>query len=136
MGHAVNLAARLEGVNKQYGTYQLISENTHKYVKDDIITRKLDKVRVVNINTPIRLYELLDLVDEITPDKLELLNTFNTGLELFEKREWEKSGKYFAEVLKITPNDGPSKIYMERCLTYLKKAPPDSWDGVYNLAVK
>ncbi|HOV14733.1 MAG TPA: CHASE2 domain-containing protein, partial [Spirochaetota bacterium] len=52
MGHNVNLAARIEGVNKQYKTYNMISEFTYEFVKDTIVTRKLDRVRVVNIKTP------------------------------------------------------------------------------------
>jgi len=137
MGHAVNLASRLEGVNKQYKTYQLISEYTYELVKEQIIVRKLDRVRVLNINIPVRLYELFALKDEIKPETMEFLKAFERALNEFEKRNWKESMKIFNEVLKIKKDDQPSLIYIDRCSTYLnKKAPPSSWDGVYNLGTK
>jgi adenylate cyclase len=63
MGNAVNLAARLEGVNKQYGTWILASEDTVREAGDSLLTRKLDRVRVVGINEPVRLHEILDIVE-------------------------------------------------------------------------
>lgn len=133
IGHSVNLAARLEGVNKQYNTFQLISEFTHADIKDHIITRKLDKVRVVNINTPIRLYELIDEQEEVTPEQFEMLNIFHRGLKEFETKKWKEAMTIFKEIEKIDPT---SSIYIERCKTYIKKNPPESWDGVYNLTSK
>lgn len=137
MGHAVNLASRLEGVNKQYKTYQMISEYTYEQVKNEIIGRRLDRVRVVNINIPVRLYELIALKDEIKPETMEFLKVFERGLDEFEKRSWKESMKIFNEALKIKKDDQPTLIYIDRCNTYLtKKAPSASWDGVYNLGTK
>ncbi len=136
MGHAVNLAARLEGVNKQYGIYQLISENTYQHIKDKITTRKLDRVRVVNIKTPIRLYELIALKEETTPEVKELLDIFARGLIEFEKQNWLEALKLFENVLEANLDDSPSKIYINRCKKFIKKSPPSNWDGVYNLTSK
>ena len=60
MGNPVNLASRLEGVNKQYGTWILISGETYEKGGKDFTVRKMDRVRVVNIEEPVRLYELID----------------------------------------------------------------------------
>jgi adenylate cyclase len=136
MGNAVNLAARLEGVNKQYGTGILISEETYKSGGDDFTARQLDRVRVVGINTPVRLYELIE-EKSMTDDKtLEAMEIFHSALNIFEKREWVKAQKIFLKVLEILPEDGPAKKYIQRCKDNMKKSPPKEWDGVFNLSMK
>lgn len=136
MGNAVNLAARLEGVNKQYGTGILVSEETYNYGAANISARKLDRVRVVGINTPVRLYELVE-EKNMTDDKtLEAIDIFHSALNIFEEREWVKAQKYFSKVLKIFPEDGPSKKYIQRCIDMMKKPPGEDWDGVFSLTMK
>jgi len=61
MGDNVNLGSRLEGTNKFYGTHIIISEFTYQYVKDDVITRELDLIRVKGKALPVKIYELIDL---------------------------------------------------------------------------
>jgi len=136
IGHAVNLASRLEGVNKQYGTYTLISEYTYNEVKDKIVVRRLDRVRVVNINTPVRLYELLYLKDECDNDTLEFLKIYDRALDKFEEKDWKEAFTIFKQALLIRENDTAVKIYIDRCKNYLKNPPQPSWDGVYALTVK
>jgi len=136
MGSSVNLAARLEGVNKQYGTWVLISQSTYDAGGKDFTTRQMDRVRVVGINEPVRLYELIDEKEATDPSMEEAIATFHLGQELFENKAWDKAEKHFQEVLKILPNDGPSSVFIDRCKQYRKKAPPDTWDGVFNLTVK
>lgn len=136
MGSAVNLAARLEGVNKQYGTWLLISQSTYDAAGKDFTTRQMDRVRVVGINEPVRLYELIDEKETTDSAMVEAVETFHLGQELFENKAWDKAEKHFQEVLKILPNDGPSGVFIERCKQYKEKAPPDTWDGVFNLTVK
>ena len=65
MGDNVNLGARLEGANKQYGTNIIISETTYGMVKDRVVTRELDNIRVAGRNRPVVIYELVDMVDDI-----------------------------------------------------------------------
>lgn len=136
MGNAVNLAARLEGVNKQYRTGILVSEETYKYGCANITARQLDRVRVVGINTPVRLYELIEEKSMIDSKTVEGLEVFQKGLEIFEIREWVKAQKIFTNVLKIFPDDGPSKKYIQRCLDFMKKPPGKDWDGVFSLTMK
>src|SRR6056297_356706 len=136
MGNSVNLASRLEGVNKQYGTWILASETTYKEGGADFAARRLDRVRVVGINEPVRLYEILEERFELSEKVLEALGIFDKGLQAFEEWDWESAKTYFLEVLEIVPDDGPSHFYLERCNKYIKKAPPKNWDGVFSLTLK
>jgi adenylate cyclase len=132
MGNAVNLAARLEGVNKQYNTGGiLISEYTKNEIGDEFVCRSLDRVRVVGINTPLRLYELLGLREETgKPD------TWEDALALYEKREFTAAEKLFASIAARDEKDGPAKLYLDKCRAYIAAPPPADWDGVNNLSQK
>jgi adenylate cyclase len=136
MGNAVNLAARLEGVNKQYGTWILASESTVNETGGRLFYRKLDRVRVVGINEPVRLYELLDTAEHATDQQKQLVNIFHESLDNFEKRGWKQAADGFKEALSIKDDDEPSKMYLNRCKAFIKKIPDESWDGVYNLTSK
>jgi adenylate cyclase len=132
MGNAVNLAARLEGVNKQYNTGGiLISEYTKNEIGDEFVSRSLDRVRVVGINTPLRLYELLGLRDEAgRPDAWE------DALALYERREFAAAEKLFASIVGQNEKDGPAQLYLDKCRSYIAVPPPADWDGVNNLSQK
>jgi adenylate cyclase len=137
MGNAVNLAARLEGVNKQYDTAGiLISEYTRDKVGSEFLLRSLDRVRVVGINTPLRLYEVMDIASEAPPDLKTRIALFHEGLDLFEQRDWTTSRTIFEDVLRLYPQDGPTKKYLNRCLQFQKEAPAADWDGVFSLTEK
>jgi adenylate cyclase len=136
MGNSVNLASRLEGVNKQYGTWILVSEPTWKAGGADFLTRRLDRVRVVGIKEPVRLFEMIDEKSEAGKDITEAVEIFHRGLELFEAKQWARAQKLFEEVLALVPEDGPAKVYTQRCTAYRRKPPAQSWDGVFNLTVK
>ena len=136
MGNSVNLAARLEGVNKQYGTWILISEPTYRETNGEFLARRLDQVRVVGINQPVRLYELLEEKTHSTPAMEEAVDIFTRGQDRFEARKWQEAQGYFERVLKLLPEDGPSQLYIKRCRKFAKKEPPEDWDGVFNLSLK
>jgi adenylate cyclase len=136
MGNAVNLASRLEGVNKIYGTWIIMSENTYMECGKQFTTRKLDSVRVVNIKQPVRLYELIDEKDGMDAKLKEAFGVYNAALELFEKRDWDKAHRRFKEVIRLLPDDGPSGFFIKRCIQYKRKDPGKDWDGVFNLTTK
>jgi adenylate cyclase len=136
IGNAVNLAARLEGVNRQYGTWILASEETVKEAGDQVLTRRLDRVRVVGINEPVQLYEVLDLAAEASPGAREKMELFHQALARYEARNWNAALVLFARVLDKYPNDGPSLIYLKRCQRYRQTPPDKDWDGVINLNEK
>ncbi|MFW5694970.1 MAG: CHASE2 domain-containing protein [Alkalispirochaeta sp.] len=136
MGHSVNLAARLEGVNKQYGTWILASELTYREVEDEFAARKLDRVRVVGVSEPVRLFEIIDESSQLPEEQRQLLDEFHHGLELFEAREFGEAGGHFSRLNREFPDDGPSKTYFDRCTRFQKEPPPVTWDGVFNLTSK
>lgn len=136
MGNSVNLAARLEGVNKQYGTWVLISEETYNTGGNEFTVRQMDRVRVVGIQEPVRLYELIDEKSATAADMLEAIELFHKGLELFESRQWDAAAAQFRKVQKILPGDGPSGVFIKRCQGFKKNPPAASWDGVFKLPEK
>jgi adenylate cyclase len=136
MGNAVNLAARLEGVNKRYGTWILISEATQNELGTEFVTRRLDRIRVVGINKPVRLFELVEEPSHIDDRTGEGLLLFNEGLDLFEEWDWTGARDKFTSVFRHIPEDGPSTFFIERAEKFLKTPPPRDWDGVFNLTLK
>jgi len=135
MGNAVNLAARLEGVNKQYGTWILASDAAIRETEGKILTRRLDRVRVVGINEPIQLHELLNTMEDASPQEKHLAAIFHQALDYYNNRKWKEAAQGFRQAFSIE-NGGPSAKYFKRCETFLKEPPPDSWDGVSNLTEK
>ena len=136
MGNAVNLASRLEGVNKQYGTWMMMSEATHDAGGKDFFMRKLDRVRVVGINEPVRLYELIEEKDAVDRTVAQAVDVFQEGLQDFEAKNWKVAAATFRRVLTILPTDGPAQVYLKRCQAFMRKPPVEGWDGVFKLETK
>ena len=136
MGDSVNLASRLEGANKFYNTYAMISGATYEGVKEEIEARKLDVIRVVGKTEPVLIYELLGEKGRLPERMYEMLEHYNRGLEFFTNHEWKRAKSSFKEGLKIIDDDGPSLTYLGRCDGFMKKAPSKNWDGVYTLKSK
>ena len=137
MGNAVNLAARLEGVNKQYDTKGiLISEYTREQIGDEFIIRPLSRVTVVGIPVPLRLYELLELRDGAPPEMREMVKVWESAFNAYENRNFGEAKKIFADVYKKDTEDTVAKLYLDRCEKYILSPPPASWDGVDNLTEK
>ena len=136
IGDEVNLGARLEGANKQYGTTILISESTYELVKDKAQVRELDVVRVVGKSKPIRIFELrgMDSIPQIEKDYI--IDVFHEGTSYYRERKWSDALKAFRRVLRYFPTDGPSRIYTVRCLDFIENPPPHDWDGVYDFKQK
>jgi adenylate cyclase len=134
MGHAVNLAARLEGVNKQYGTGGiLISEYTREKIGEAFLVRRLDRVRVVGVSTPLRLYELLGLAEEGAA-LVEPLAAWEKGIDLYESRRFAEAKAAFSKG--IGEADGVAEFYAKRCEDLMAAPPGADWDGVANLTTK
>jgi adenylate cyclase len=136
MGSNVNLASRLEGVNKQYGTWIMLSEITQADCESDFTLRKLDRVRVVGITQPVRLYELIEEKGRAGKNVEEAVEVFHKALAEFEAKDWDRAMKTFAEVLRLLPEDGPSLRYIKLCQEHKAKPPAANWDGVFNLTTK
>jgi class 3 adenylate cyclase len=139
MGNAVNLAARLEGVNKQYDTGGiLISEYTRAHLGDEFVLRPLSRVRVVGINTPLRLYELLDTVSDAPPELPEMVKSWEQAFNFYENREFSAAKDIFQAIFDKNKGDLAAKKYLNRCIKFISSPPDDkAWDnGVDNLTEK
>ncbi len=137
MGDAVNLAARLETANKIYRTKIMISEDTYHMVKNQIVVRPLDLLRVKGKKKPVRVFEVVGRKDRPLPEALQaMLPVFVTGLKYYHQREWENARSCFEFCLSKIPGDGPSRLYLERIAEYQKNPPPDDWDGVFTMQTK
>ena len=141
MGDTVNLAARLEPAAKHYGVYIFVAENTYKVVADQFEWRFLDNLRVKGKKNPVKAYELLSLKNELSDEKMQLVQAFNEGINLYLKQEWVKAKKRFKDSLNLEEEflarpTTPSAVYSDRC-DYFKSEPPGKdWDGVFTMTTK
>ena len=131
MGNAVNLASRLEGANKNYGTVMCVSEMTYEPAKDVIEVRELDKIRVMGISKPVTLYEIMGRKGEVDAQTMQGVSVFQQGLELYRQKKWDAAIQTFQKSLTIIPNDPPSKTFIQRCEEFKATPPPAEWDGVF-----
>lgn len=136
MGDAVNLAARLEGANKFYGTETMISEFTLAQVRDHVEVRELDLIRVVGRRMPVRVYELMGRRGQLEADLVELRAAHDAALAAYHARDFDAALAQFSGILERWPDDGPAAAYQARCEAFLAQPPPASWDGVFQLESK
>ncbi len=136
IGDTVNVASRLEGVNKVFGTHIIISEPTYEQAGDAIAARPLDFLRVKGKAIPIRIYELVGKNGAIPEALAAKITMFEEGLRLYRNREFQRAGKHFEEILAQHPDDIPSVTYIHRCEELQHHPLPDDWDGVYTLMTK
>lgn len=135
IGDTVNLAARLEGANKEYGSKSLITEAVYEKVKDEYLCREIDLIAVKGKNEPVRIFEILQELPKAQPKLMEIKNQFEKGLEAYRRKKWDVAAKVFAKNAELF-KDAPSKVYLERALVYAKAPPPENWDGVFRMTVK
>jgi adenylate cyclase len=135
MGDAVNLASRLESINKEYGTQVVISEFTYRSVKDDFWCRELDAVRVKGRARPVKIYELLAFQSE-KDSRFEIIEPFSQGLRYYRKQEWDRAEEKFREVLSKKPGDVAAGLYLQRIVTLRREPPGAGWDGVFTMKSK
>ncbi len=129
IGDTVNLASRLEGINKFYGTTIACSESTYALVKDRIATRKLDLVAVKGKTEAVAIYEVLGFKNETTPRVELFVRKYEEALELYLAHHFQDALKLFTESMRIKA-DTSAKIFIDRCEGYLLKPPASDWNGV------
>ena len=136
IGDEVNLGARLEGANKQYGTAIIISETTYRQARKRAQVRELDLVRVKGKSKPVKIYELRDMnpLPDIEQDLL--VDTYTRGLQFYKQQQWSRALKEFQGILRYFPTDGPTRVYIQRCFDFITSPPPVNWDGVYEFKTK
>ena len=136
IGDTVNLASRLEGANKTYGTRVLISEETSRFAADLVETREIDQVLVVGKTEPQRIFELLGRKGEVASEGLTLRDAFGEALAAYRRKNWEEARAGFQGCLEIVPGDGPSKVFLSRIAQFCTAAPGPDWDCVWSLVEK
>jgi adenylate cyclase len=137
MGDAVNLGARLESANKEYGTNIMMGENSYQMAKDYILARPLDLLRVKGKNKPVKVYELVaDLKKRPAKELMQTIDLFQKGFENYVQQNWDWAINYFEQALTLTPEDSPSRRYIERCKVFKQTPPADNWDGVFVMKTK
>lgn len=128
VGDPVNLGARLEGANKNYGTRAMISEETRQQISNDISVRELDLVRVKGKEAPTRIYEL-------RADDLDAA-LFEGALAAYRKQQWDQAEQDFRKFLENHPDDPTAQIFLSRIAHFRSSPPRQDWDGVWNFETK
>lgn len=152
MGNNVNLASRLEGTNKVYGSWIMVSESTWLEAdsgenKGKLIARAFDAVRVINVKKPVRIYNIIGLRDELPPEQIRATEIFNEGTQWYmkgsetpdvpkERADLEKAYELFKQAATLYPADKSSEYFMSRCETFLLTGIPSVWDGVFTMKTK
>ncbi len=137
IGDAVNLASRLESVNKHYDTKILMSEDVVAKLSARRSLREVDLVRVKGKDRAVGVFESLEYhTDETFPNMKPTLRAFAGGLVEYRRRHWHEAQTAFEQALASNPNDGPSKAYIERCRYYVDNPPAEDWDGVWVMSTK
>lgn len=135
MGDEVNLASRLEGTNKEFGTRLIISENTYQAASHIVVARELDLIRVKGKMKPVRIYELLAHAHQHDQFR-DLVDRFHKGLECYRGGVWDSATEIFEGLVHDYPGDKPSQVFLDRCRHLLGQPPEGVWDGVYVMTHK
>ncbi|GEC52748.1 adenylate cyclase [Bradyrhizobium elkanii] len=136
LGDTVNLASRLEGANKFYGSRSLISEATAAACAATIELREIDRLVVMGQTQPVAVFEILGKKDELTPAQTELRQRYADGLAAYRDRRWDDAEQAFAAALAAAPGDGPSIAMKARVAAFRQDPPAADWDGAWHLERK
>lgn len=131
MGDTVNIAARLEGANKIYGIYSLISGTTQSALPENIITREIDTIQVIGRKESIPIHQLIGNKEDTSQKMFHILELYAAGLQKYRAAEFDKAVALFGAALKISPEDGPSQTMLSRCEGFLQTPPAPGWDAVF-----
>ncbi|MGY4571306.1 adenylate/guanylate cyclase domain-containing protein [Bradyrhizobium sp. USDA 3256] len=132
LGDTVNLASRLEGANKFYGSRSLISEATAAACAATIELREIDRLVVMGQTQPVAVFEILGKKDELTPAQAELRQRYADGLAAYRDRRWDDAEQAFAAALAAAPGDGPSIAMKARVAAFVQNPPAADWDGAWH----
>lgn len=137
LGDHVNLASRIEGLNKVYGTEIILAENTARLVDGAFVVRELDTVRVLGRTQPVRIYELMaGAGTALSPEQQQVLALYAAGLEAYRHQDWSEALTLFEKALTLRPDDGPCRAMLERATLFQEVPPLKDWDGVFEQLVK
>jgi len=136
IGDTVNLSARLEGVNKVYSTQNIISESTYEFVKDCIVCRELDFIRVKGRDKPLRIYSVIAQQGQADAATLHFLELHQQALDLYRQRDYRQAARVYTELLDLQPGDSVAKLFQSRCDHLIRE--PNLLDeaGIFNIKEK
>lgn len=134
LGDNINLASRLEAVNKYYGTYICVSETVYSATQDLFSYRYLDEIRVKGKDIPVKIYELIWEKDTLKENQKEMYATFMRAIEYYKARKFKEAKNMFKTLVDMW--DAPSKTYMLRCENYIANPPENSWTWVWRMSEK
>ncbi|RYX82893.1 adenylate/guanylate cyclase domain-containing protein [bacterium] len=129
LGDTVNLASRLESLNKAYGTRILIGETTRQLAGSAIEVREIDLLAVVGKSRPVHVYELLGMTGTLPPEKLSSYHAYEHALHAYHDRRWDEAEAYLMRVLRELGPDKPSEVLLDRIEHHRHNPPPPDWDG-------
>ncbi|HEY3795401.1 MAG TPA: adenylate/guanylate cyclase domain-containing protein [Bradyrhizobium sp.] len=136
MGDPVNLASRLVGANKVYGTSCLISEVAKAAAGDAIETREVDRLVVAGQGHSETVFEILAGKGGLSPEQSLLRDHFAEGLAAYRARRWDDARRAFRAALEAVSGDEPSKILIKRIEDFEANPPPADWDGAWHFVHK
>ena len=136
IGDPVNLASRLEGLNKAYQTEIIISEKAYERCRDYVEVRLLDFVIVKGKSEPVKIYELIGEKGDISPRRKEFITRFSNGIDLYLAREWEAALRVLRALLEKEPDDFGTKLYIKRCEEFQLNPPEPDWVGQFRYETK
>ena len=136
MGDAVNLASRLENVNKVYGTHLLVNAMTRDMAQDSFEFREIDLILVVGKEEPEQIFEVLGRRGEVAQSTLSLAERFALGLAAYRRQAWTEATTAFRSCIELAPEDGPARVFLDRIPLLSAQSLPANWDGVWILAEK
>jgi class 3 adenylate cyclase len=133
MGDVVNLASRLEGANKAYGTRNLVSARTVAAVDDAVELREIDRVVVAGQTHAEVIFEILGRKGELTPQQLTSRDRYQEGLAAYREKRWDDACRAFNAAMEASPGDGPSLTLLRRIESLKAEPPPSDWDGAWRI---
>ena len=142
MGDNVNLASRLEGVNKAYASWILASEATWHLAdsgdyKGKLVARKFDRVRVVGKEVPVLLYNVLGVRAEMPQEQIDGAELFNQATDCYLAGDFARAQALYEQSQKLFPaSDGTPAVFIERCKAFIAAGKSGAWDGVYTMTDK
>jgi class 3 adenylate cyclase len=131
MGDPVNLASRLEGLNKEYATSIIISQSVLNELPDEFVYRLLDIVVVKGKTEPVPIYELVSSKGDVTGSDAEFLEMFGKAVQSYLDKDWDRAIFRFEKLLTLRQDDLACKIFIDRCREYIGNPPGHDWGGEY-----
>jgi len=130
VGDAVNLASRLENLNKLYGTKIIISEEVFASVRNHFLCRKLDLVIVKGKHNPTLIFELVASMNEATELQRSIVDLYHTAMDYYFSRNFEDCCKELDKLLAWIPEDLSVAKLRRKCIALMEQPPPENWMGV------